>query len=59
MRSQHRTTSDEHDAFTGWRHVIVRMRRAGVRKAIKQKSHRTDRRGARRQMRNRTANADD
>jgi hypothetical protein len=37
MRCQHRTTSGENDAFTGWRHVIVRMRRASVRKAIKQK----------------------
>lgn len=47
MRSEHRTTADEYDAFTGWRRVIVRMRRAGVRKALKQKSHRVDRRRAR------------
>lgn len=48
MRSEHRTTADEYDAFTGWRHVVVRMGRAGVRKVIKTRSHRVDRRQARR-----------
>lgn len=40
MRGEHTTTDDEFDAFTGWRHVLAGMRRAGVRKAIKQRSHR-------------------
>ncbi|WP_423488173.1 hypothetical protein [Mycobacteroides sp. PCS013] len=44
MRSEHKTTADEWDAFTGWRRVIVRMQRAGIRKKLKKKSHRTDRR---------------
>lgn len=50
MRSEHKTTADEHDAFTGWRHVLVSMQRAGVRKALKQRSHRKDRRAARRRI---------
>jgi hypothetical protein len=48
MRSEHKTTDDEFDAFTGWRHVLAGMRRAGVRKSIKQRSHRIDRRQQRR-----------
>lgn len=44
MRGEHKTTADEHDALTAWRRVIVRMQRAGVRKTIKQRSHRKDRR---------------
>lgn len=44
MRSEHKTTADEWDAFTGWRRVIVRMQRAGTRKRLKTKSHRVDRR---------------
>lgn len=48
MRSEHKTTDDEYDAFTGWRHVLAGMRRPGVRKAIKRRSHRTDRRQQRR-----------
>jgi hypothetical protein len=48
VRSEHKTTDDEFDAFTRWRHVIVRMGRAGVRKQIKQRSHRIERRRARR-----------
>jgi hypothetical protein len=44
MRSEHKTTGDEFDAFTGWRHVLAGMHRAGVRKAIKRRSHRIDRR---------------
>lgn len=48
MRSKHKSTQDEFDAFTGWRHVLTNMRRAGVRKALKQQSHRKDRRKARR-----------
>jgi hypothetical protein len=47
MRSEHKTTQDEFDAFTGWRHVLVSMQRAGVRKALKRRSHRQDRRRAR------------
>jgi hypothetical protein len=48
MRSEHKTTADEFDAFTAWRHVFAGMRRAGVRKAFKQRSHRIDRRQQRR-----------
>ena len=51
MRSEHKTTNDEFDAFTAWRHVLTSMRRAGARKAIKRRSHRKDRRRARRAAR--------
>lgn len=51
MRSEHKTTADEFDAFTGWRHVLVSMQRAGARKVIKKRSHRKDRRQARRDAR--------
>lgn len=51
MRSEHKTTTDEFDAFTGWRHVLVSMQRAGARKVIKKRSHRKDRRLARRDAR--------
>jgi hypothetical protein len=51
MRSEHKTTADEFDAFTGWRHLLTSMQRAGARKAIKKRSHRKDRRQARRASR--------
>lgn len=51
MRSEHRTTGDEWDAFTRWRHVLCYMQRPGVRKSIKRKSHRKDRQAARRAAR--------
>lgn len=41
-------SSDEQDAFTGWRKVLCYIQRAGVRKSIKARSHRKDRRKARR-----------
>ena len=44
MRSEHHTNASEWDAFTGWRKVLCYMQRAGVRKSIKQDSHRIDRR---------------
>lgn len=44
MRGDHPHTADEHDAFTRWRRVL--NWRAGQRKAIKQRSHRRDRRAA-------------
>lgn len=47
MRGEHRMSADEHDAFTGWRHVLCYVQRAGVRKRVKQRSHRRDRRVAR------------
>ncbi|MEZ0049570.1 hypothetical protein ABIA30_000560 [Mycobacterium sp. MAA66] len=50
MRSEHRMSGDEHDAFTGWRHVIVCLQRVGVRKTWKLQSHRIDRRKERRRF---------
>lgn len=47
MRSEHKSTDDEIDAFTGWRKVL--HWRPGQRKAVKKRSHRRDRRAARRQ----------
>ena len=44
MRSEHPTTGDEWDAFTGWRKVLIW--KPGQRKRIKQRSHRMDRRKA-------------
>lgn len=44
MRSEHKMSADEHDAFTGWRHVLCYVQRAGVRKDAKRRSHRIDRR---------------
>ncbi|WP_202910333.1 hypothetical protein [Mycobacteroides abscessus] len=49
MRSEHKTTADEWDAFTGWRRVLVSMQRAGTRKRLKERSHRIDRRKQRQQ----------
>jgi hypothetical protein len=43
VRSEHKTTGDEYDAFTDWRHYLCYLQRAGVRKAIKRDSHRKDR----------------
>jgi hypothetical protein len=42
---------DETSAFTGWRRVVARMQRAGVRKKIKRTSHRKDRRIGQREAR--------
>ncbi|AOQ28897.1 hypothetical protein SEA_WATERFOUL_35 [Mycobacterium phage Waterfoul] len=44
MRGEHAMTWDERDAFTSWRRVLAYVQRAGVRKAVKQRSHRRDRR---------------
>ncbi|CPV99793.1 hypothetical protein P5V67_01345 [Mycobacteroides abscessus subsp. abscessus] len=44
MRSEHQSNGDEWDAFTAARHMLVSMRRAGVRKKLKKRSHRIDRR---------------
>lgn len=49
MRSEHKTTADEFDAFTGWRRLIFWQR--GELRKIKQSSHRRDRRAARRDAR--------
>lgn len=42
MRSEHKMSADEIDAFTGWRKVL--FWRPGQRKAVKARSHRRDRR---------------
>ena len=44
MRSEHKTTAEELDAVTDWRRVLAHLQRPGVRKSIKQRSHRRDRR---------------
>ena len=44
MRSEHRTTADEWDAFTGWRKFL--NWKPGQRKRIKRTSHQIDRRKA-------------
>ena len=49
MRSEHKTTADEWDAFTGWRRLL--HWRPGELKQIKQDGHRRDRRAARRDAR--------
>lgn len=36
----------EQDAFTGWRHLYCYLQRAGVRKAVKRRANRRDRRDA-------------
>lgn len=51
MRAEYKMSYDEVSAFTGWRHVVARMQRAGVRKGIKRLSHRKDRQAARRGVR--------
>lgn len=43
MRAEHRMSYSEADAFTGWRHVLAYIQRAGVRKKTKRTSHRKDR----------------
>lgn len=48
MKGEHRMSSDEQDAFTGWRRVL--RWRPGQRKAVKARSHRRDRRVARQQV---------
>lgn len=46
MRSEHRSDADERDAFSKWgRKYYCWLQRAGVRKSIKRKSHKKDRRG--------------
>jgi len=51
MRSEHKSSASEIDAFTGWRKVLCYMQRAGVRKKIKRDSHRKDRMQAKREIR--------
>ncbi|WP_172398996.1 hypothetical protein [Gordonia sp. i37] len=46
MRSEHRTTADEHDVATRWRRALAQYLRAGEAKAVKVRSHRLDRRVA-------------
>ena len=48
MRSEHKTTADEWDAFTKWRHALNWW--AGERKKLKQRSHRRDRRAAKQEV---------
>lgn len=50
MRSEHKTRAEEYDAFTGWRKFIAYIQRSGVRKKIKQRSHRMDRRRMRQRL---------
>lgn len=50
MRSEHKTTADEWDAFTGWRHLLAYLQRPGARKRIKARLHRIDRRQARQRL---------
>jgi hypothetical protein len=38
---------DEHDAYTGWRRVLCYIGRPGVRRSIKRKTHKRERREAR------------
>lgn len=51
VRSEHKHTAEEQDAFTGWRRYYAYLQHAGVRKAIKRRSHRRDRRAARQEVR--------
>jgi hypothetical protein len=46
MRSEHRSNGDEVNAFGRYRHLIAYLQRAGVRKEVKKRSHRKDRRRA-------------
>jgi hypothetical protein len=48
MRSEHKTTQDEFDAFAEWRHVLTSMRRRGVRKALSRNHTASIRRRSRR-----------
>lgn len=47
--------ADEVDAFTGWRHVLAYIQRPGVRKSIKSKANRRERREAKGALRDRDA----
>lgn len=40
---------EEYDAYTGWRHVLCYIQRAGVRKAIKRSTHKRERREGKRE----------
>lgn len=53
QESIHRRPSkdgDEQDAFTGWRHVLCYLDRAGKAKAVKQRHNRRTRRQVREQL---------
>lgn len=43
--------ADEHDAYTPWRRVLCYMRRPGVVKTIKRRTHKRERAEARRELR--------
>jgi hypothetical protein len=51
MKPTRSMSGEEQDAYTGWRHVILYVRKAGVRKAIKARTHRRERAGVRRDVR--------
>lgn len=52
VRTMRRVTNgDEQDAYTAWRHVLSYMRRPGVVKAIKRRTHKRERQEARRAIR--------
>ncbi|WP_193314958.1 hypothetical protein [Georgenia thermotolerans] len=57
MKGEHRWDGDEWDAFSGWRKVYAYIQRPGVRKSIKRKSHKKDRRNWRRDPYYRTDDA--
>jgi len=42
--------ADEQDAYTKWRHILCYTHKAGVIKAIKRRTHRRERREARRHV---------
>lgn len=42
---------DEDDAYTGWRHVLCYLQKAGAVKYIKRKTHRRERREAKQAIR--------
>jgi hypothetical protein len=44
-------TWEEQDAYTGWRKVMCYLQRAGKVKAIKRRTHRRERREAKREIR--------
>lgn len=44
-------TSEEYDAYTGWRKLFGYMRRPGVVKAIKRRTHKRERREGRAEAR--------
>jgi hypothetical protein len=47
---RHITTWAEQDAYTSWRHLYCYLQRAGAVKAIKQETHRRERRTARQEI---------